>query len=139
MRVQGQLAVLGDVGEHGDLGVIKDDAGRKFGCVASEASESEQAPGDDGLDGEATFQPLALVVIEELGPAAGLEDAVPLLDTPAQAVLVQDPLGVLGRGDALAGQQGPAERGRALGRALLDGTEDGHGDRRGLAVRVVAG
>ena len=137
--IQGQLAVLGEVGQRGDLGVVKDDVGREFGCVASEASESEQAPGDDGLDGEAAFQPLALVVVEELGPAAGLEDAMPLLDAPAQAILIQDPLGVLERGDALAGQQGPAERGRALGRGLLDGTEDGHGDRRGLAVRGVAG
>ena len=58
--ILGQLAVLGDVGEHGDLGIVQDGAGRKFGCIASEASESEQAPGDDGLDGEAAFQSLAL-------------------------------------------------------------------------------
>ncbi len=82
----------------------------------SEPGEGEQRSGDDGLDGEGAFQPLSLVMMGELGPTSGLEDAVPLFDAPSLTILVQDPPGVLGRGNTLAGQQGPAEGRHSLGR-----------------------
>ena len=134
-----KLTIFGEVGQRGDFSVVKDHIGGQFGRVVSEPGEGEQRPGDDGLDGEGAFQPLSLVMMEELGPTSGLEDAVPLFDAPSLTILVQDPPGVLGRGNTLAGQQGPAEGRRSLGRGLLDGAEEGHGDGLGRTAVLVSG
>ena len=71
------------------------------------------------VDGSGASDAFGRAVGEFLDLAAGLEDAVPILDAPAPGIVFDDPATVLGGVYGERGKQHPLDRGDALGRALL--------------------
>ena len=133
-------AVLGgECLEHPDLEFGEQHVGRQVGLVATEQRHEEDAPGDDEVDGGGAGQALGAAVGEFLDLAAGLEDAMPVLDAPAAGVVFDDAPAGLGRVGGEGGEQQPADWRGAFGGALLLDQHALQADRRLAAVFATGG
>ena len=110
--------------------------GGRVGGVAGAALEVHDAPGGDGVEGEALAQVVGVVEAPVLDAGAGLEDSEELLDGPACLVPPEDAQGVVPVRAALGGEQQPVGRLLQVWRRVGLGGADGEQPERFLARAV---
>ena len=129
-RIQALLG--GERVEDVDLHVGKHGVGRQVRMLPPEQRQEQDAPDDDEIDSRGAGDADGGAVGEFLDLAAGLQDAVPILDAPTAGIEFDYPLASLGGVHGEGGQEQPLDRIDALRLALLP---DQHRlqARRGLA------
>ena len=90
-----------------DLQFGKQHVGRQVRVFAPEQRHQQNAPGDDQVDGSGPGDALGGAVGEFLHLAAGLQNAVPILDAPAPGIVFDDPATGLGGVHGEGGEKQP--------------------------------
>jgi len=127
-----------DLVEGGDLGGGEDGLGLGVGVGARGHRDPEDAPADDGHQGQQLHKPLGGAQLGVFGAQSGLHDFVEHLDLPAQGVPAKFFRGPGEIIDRQIGDKLPVDPLPILGSALFKGVDVGQG-LRGIAFLLADG